>query len=129
MAAKTEGVVHDGVHGHFARGVRDVIQIALGVGILQIDGRRDDAVFDGQRARGHFHRARRAKHVAGRAFGGTDGKFFGVFTENRFDRLRFRNVADGRGSAVGIDVIHIFEIQAAGAERHFHAARRAFAAR
>ena len=76
VAAEAERVVDDGVHLHFARGVGHVIQITFGIGRLVIDGRRDDAVFDGQRADGHFHRARRAEHVAGRALGGTDGDFF-----------------------------------------------------
>ncbi len=34
VAAEAEGVVEDGVHLHFARGVRDVIQIAFRVGDL-----------------------------------------------------------------------------------------------
>ena len=128
MAAEAEGVVDDGVHLHLSRGVRHVIQITFGVGGLIIDGGRNDAVFDGQRANGHFHRARRAEHVAGRALRRADSDFFRVFTKNRFNGLRFGDVALRRGGAVGVDVGNIVEIQPAAAERHFHAARRAFAA-
>ena len=127
VAAEAEGVVDDGVHLHFARGVRNVIQIAFRVGILQIDGRRDDAVFDGQRANGHFHRARRSQHVPGRALGGADGDFVYAFAKDGLDGLRFANVALRRGGAVGIDVIDILDGQAAAAQGHFHAARGAFA--
>ena len=87
VTTEAEGVVNDGVHRHLARGVRDVIQIALGVGILQIDGRRDDAVFDGENAHGGFHRAGGAEHVAGCALGGTHDEFLRVVAENGFDRL------------------------------------------
>ena len=69
VAAEAERIVDDDVHLQLARGVRHVVQIALGIGYLQINGWRHDAVFDGQRANRHFHRARRAEHVAGRAFG------------------------------------------------------------
>ena len=126
MAAEAERVVDDDVHLHFARGVRHVVQIASGSG-TQIDGGRDDAVFDGEGAGGHFHRARRAEHVAGRAFGGTDGHLFCLAAENGLDGLGFTDVALRRGSAVGVDVGNVPGIQAGLAQRHFHAAGRAFA--
>jgi len=128
VAAEAEGVVDDGVHLHFARGVRHVIQITFGIGILQVDGRRDETVFDGQRARGHFHRAGGAEHVAGRALGGTDSEFLCVVAKNGFDGLRFAEVALRRGGAVGVDVGNVGGVEAAGAQSHFHAAGRAFAA-
>jgi len=128
VAAEAEGVVDDHVHRHFPRGVRHVIQVAFGIGILQVDGRGNDAVFDGQRARGHFHRAGGAEHVAGGAFGGAYDQPLGVVAENGFDGLRFADVALWGGGAVGVDVIHVGQVQPAGAQRHFHAARRAFAA-
>ena len=128
MAAEAEGVVDDDVHRHFTRGIRHIVQITFGVGGLQVDRWRNNAVLDGERARGHFHRAGGAEHVAGCAFGGTDGELARVVAENGLDGLRFRDVPDWRGSAVGIDVIDISQIQPAGAQGHFHAARRAFAA-
>ena len=67
VTAEAEGVVDDGVHLHFARNVGHIIQIAFRIGHLIIDGRRGNAVLDGQRAGGHFHRAGRAEHVTGRA--------------------------------------------------------------
>ena len=114
MAAEAERVVDDGVHRHLARGVWHIVQITFGIGILQVDGWRDDAVLDSEGARGHLHRAGGAEHVAGCAFGGTDGELARVVAENGLDGLRFRDVPDRRGSAVGIDVTHVFEIQSAG---------------
>ncbi len=73
--------------------------------------------------------AGRAQHVARRSFGGTDGQFFGVLAENGLDRLRFRDVALRRGGAVGVDVGNVRRIQPGRAQRHAHAAGRAFAAR
>jgi len=127
VTAEAEGVVDDGVHLHFARNVGHIIQITFRIGILKIDGRRDDPVLDCKGAGGHFDRARRAEHVAGRALGGADGNFFRVVAENGLDGLRFADVALRRGCAVGVDVIDVPDGQTAAAQGHFHAARRALA--
>src|SRR4051794_7286618 len=54
MAAETERIVHRNPHFAFLRLVRRVIQVALRIGIFQIDGGRDDRIADGQRAGGHL---------------------------------------------------------------------------
>ena len=63
------------------------------------------------------------------ALGGTDHQFPRVLAENRLDGLRLAHVTLRRGSAVGVDVVDISQIQSAGFQGHSHAARRAFAAR
>ena len=128
MAAEAEGVVDDGVHRHLARGVWHIIEVTFGIGSLQIDGRRHDAVLDGQGARGHLHRTGRAQHVAGCAFGGTDDELARMVAKNRLYRLRFADVTLRCGGTVGVDVGDVGQIQATGTQSHFHAARRAFTA-
>ena len=88
-----------------------------------------DAGLDGLGADDHFHRARRAEHVAGGAFGGTDGQLAGVVAEDRLDRLGLRDVALGGGGAVGVDVGDVLGVQAGVAQGHLHAAGGAFAFR
>ena len=74
---------------------------------------------DGLGADGHFHRAGRAEHVAGRALGGADGEFSRVIAENGLDGLGFADVALRRGGAVGVDVGNVGGIQAARCARPF----------
>lgn len=129
MPAEPERIIDHRVDRQFPRCIRHIIQIAFGIGLLVIDRRRNDVRLDGLGADGHFHRAGRAEHVTGRALGGADGQFPRVITENRFDRLRFADVALRRRSAVGVDVGNVRGIQAGGTQSHPHAARRAFAPR
>ena len=49
-AAEGEGVHEDDVDVHLARLVRDVVEVALGIGVVDVDRRRDDAVAHRARA-------------------------------------------------------------------------------
>src|SRR5437899_1229890 len=69
VTAETERVVHDGVDLHLARLVRNVVEVTFRIGMLVIDRRGHDVVFDGLDAGNGFHRTRRAEHVAGCALG------------------------------------------------------------
>ena len=82
MAAEAEGVIEDGVDLHFAGFVRGVIQVARGIGVIQIDGGRNDAVLDRLDADDAFDRAGGAEHVAQSTLGGGDDQFFRVIREN-----------------------------------------------
>ncbi len=66
-----------------------VVEVALGIGIVEIDRGRHDLVLQRFDANGHFDRAGRAEHVAGGALGGTDRKFLRVLAEDGLDGLRF----------------------------------------
>ena len=54
-------------HGHFPRGVGNVVQVTFGItGILQVDGRRHEVVLEGQRARRSFP-PRQQRRACGRS--------------------------------------------------------------
>ena len=127
VAAETEGVIDNGVDREFARDFRDVIQIALRIGIFQVDRRRGDVRFHRFEADGHFHSTGGTEHVAGRALGGADDDLARVIAEDTFDRLSFGDVTLRRGSAVGVDVGNFSGIHPGAAQRHFHATRGTFA--
>ena len=54
-----------------------------------------------------------AQQVADHALGAADRQPMGVSAEYLLDRLSFGNVAQRRARAVGIDVVHVFGVEAA----------------
>ena len=60
-AAEAERIRHDGADFHVARFIRHVIQIALLILIVQIDGRRRDLVLKCQHREHRFDTARRTE--------------------------------------------------------------------
>ena len=57
VAAEAEGIVERDTHFLFPRDIRRVIQVALRVGILEIDRRRNLPIAHRQRAGRHLDRA------------------------------------------------------------------------
>ena len=43
-ATEAEGVAHGGAYMDLARGIRDIIQVTLGIGMLIVDGRRQHSM-------------------------------------------------------------------------------------
>jgi len=128
VAAEAEGVVGDGVDLHFAGLVGNVVEVAVGVGGIVVDGLRHDVGLERLAADGHLHRAGGPEHVAGGAFCGADGEAPGMVPEDGLDGLCLADVALRRGGAVGVDVGNVFGVEAAGGQRGPHGARAAFAA-
>src|SRR2546421_12587325 len=67
VAAEAERVRDTATHVCLAGLVRDVVEIALWIGILVVDRRRQAAAVDRERREDRLHRARGAEAVAGRA--------------------------------------------------------------
>ena|SRR5438552_3002337 len=127
MTTKAKGIIDYRVDLEFSRGVRDIIQIAFRIRLIEIDGGRHDLFFNRLDTDGHFDGAGSAEHVASRALGGADGHLSRVLAKDGFDGLRFANVALRGRSAMGVDVIDVGRIETGVAQGHFHATRRAFA--
>lgn len=104
MSAETEGIVQNGGNRAFASCLGHVIEVALGIGLVQIDGWGDDAGFDGFQAGDHFDGSGTAEEVTGHGFGGTDPDFTSVIAEDGFDGLGFADIALGGGGSVGVDI-------------------------
>src|SRR5207245_2157331 len=65
VSAEAERVAHGGADRDLARDVGDVVQVALRIGILVVDGRRQHAVLDGLDAGDRLDPATRPQQVAG----------------------------------------------------------------
>ena len=72
MTSEAEGVAERGFHFDLARGVGAVVEWALRVLVLEIDGGRDDAIADRHKAGEKLDSAGRSEEVAGHGFGGAD---------------------------------------------------------
>ncbi len=93
LTAEPEGVRERERHVEVARLVRRDVEVAVGVGRLVVDRRRDPAGRDRERAHGALDRAGRAEHVAGHRLGRADAHRAGVLAERGLDR-------DGLGRVV-----------------------------
>ena len=91
MTAKAHYVRHGYVDRRAARLVWNVVQVAFRVGMVQVDGGRNDARLNSHDGDDGFNRARRAQCMPGHGLGGTDRQAISVVTEAGFnsDGLRF----------------------------------------
>ena len=125
MATKSERVVQEGIDPHGSRGVRNIIQITLRIRILQINGRWSDLRFQRLAAQERFDASRRAEHVSGRPFGGTNCQLPGVVTEDPLNGLGFANIPNRGAGGVSVDVIDLFRTHPGVLEPHLDSPRRA----
>ena len=110
MPAKTEGVIDDGVDLHLARGVGHVVQVAFAGRAPVIDGRRHDAVLDGQ-AQALISTAPAAPSMWPVApLVELTASFLRVLAKDGLDGLGFADVALRCGGAVGVDVRDVLGI-------------------
>ena len=128
MAAEAEGVVERDTDFLLPGGVGDVVEVALGVGIVEIDGGRGYRIADGEGADGGLDGAGGTEEVAGHGLTGTDKEaVLCVSAKEGLYRLGLADVADAGRGAVRVDVIDFVGVDAAFIEGHFHAADGSFA--
>ena len=84
--------------------VRDVVEVALRVGVAVVDRRRQQLVVERERAHHRLDRPRGAEAVAGDGLRRGDGERVGVVAEDLLDRARLGRVAERRRGAVRVDV-------------------------
>ena len=97
--------------------VRDVVEVALGVGLAVVDRRRQDAVVEREHAHHRLDRAGRAEGVAHHRLRRRDRELVGVVAEDVLDRLRLGRVAERRRRAVRVDVADALGLDARALER------------
>src|SRR5439155_9223911 len=94
--AEAERVRHHVTDLLLARLIRDVVEIALRIGHLVVDRRRDDPCLHDLCCDRRFQSAGRAEEMAGHRFRGADGDFVRLVAEHPLDRERLDFVTDGR---------------------------------
>ncbi len=74
-ATEAEGVAHGNIHAGFTGNIWNIVQIALRILIVHIDGRRQNLVTDSQHAEYRFNTTRCTQQMPGHGLGGTDCHF------------------------------------------------------
>src|SRR4029077_6672238 len=124
VPAEAEGVRKRQLDVELAGALRDVIEVALGIRVLEVDGRGRAPLFD------RFHRDDRLdgsggpQQVAHHRLGRADRNPVGRLPEDVLHRQRFCDVAQlGRG-AMRIDVAHVLRRNAGFDQGALHGLRR-----
>jgi hypothetical protein len=121
LPAESEAIGQDDVTFGLARGVGDIVEVALGIGKFVIDRRRQDTIANGQQADDQFRRTCSGDEMPHHTLSAGDRKFIGVIAEDFFDGQRFDLIIDRRTGPMGIDIINVFGIQTGITEGHLHA--------
>ena len=125
--AEAEGVASGDVHAAAAGCVGNVVEVAVGILKLVINGRRQDVIANSEATGGNLGGATSALQVAKGRFSGTDWQLVGVVTENFFDNDGFGFIAKRSGGAVGVEIIHLVGPNTGMSERELHGAGALFA--
>src|SRR3989304_5062079 len=90
----------------------NIVQVAVRVGMVQVDGGWDYPLLNREDTEDSLYSTGGPQEMAGHGFGGAHRQSVGVGPENRFDGFGLHFIVEGGGSAVGIDVIHLFGLEA-----------------
>src|SRR5438128_1240830 len=103
---------------------REAIEVARGVGALEIDGGREPAPLDRERADPRLDRAARAQRVAVIPLGAAHAEAVGVLREHLLDGGGLGGVVERGRGAVGVDVADVGRVDVSAGGREPHGRRR-----
>lgn len=84
-----------------------IVEVALGVGAVEVDGRRNDPLLEGEDRRDGFRRACGAEHVAVHRLSRTDVALVREVAEGDLDGVGLSHVVELGAGAVGVDIDRI----------------------
>ena len=90
------------------REVQVIVDVFVVITLFVVDGRRNNAILDGEDACNGFYRTGSAQQVAGHGFCRTDVQLIRMLSEYLFDCFCFRNITYGSRCTVNIDIIYFF---------------------
>ena len=125
MTAKAEAVRHH-VGERFASGfVGNVVEIAVGIGIFEVDRGGHDLTLEGQDRDHELDPTRGPQQVSQLALGARDRDAAGFAVEDGLDCHSFGLVAQRSAGAVGVDVVNLAGVEAGVLQGELHGASRA----
>src|SRR5690606_33163636 len=127
VAAESERIGHDVFDLGWNANVRDVVQVALRIGRVQVDRRWDELVADRGDAEHRLDAARRPHQVPRDGLGRANRDLVGMLAKDALDRDRLAHVVERRAGSVSVDVADIFRLQPGALQRAAHGGLRAFA--
>lgn len=111
MSAEAEAVFHGTANPHPPRFVRYVIQIALGIRMIEVDGWRRDLSFQSLNAEHRLNPAGCSQQMSQLTFGAGNCEGVGVLSEDRADRVGLSHIAQRSTGSVSIDVVDVVRFQ------------------
>jgi len=106
------------LHGQVTSRVRNIIQIAIGIGGSIVDRWRDDSVANAQQAGDGFDASGRRDQMPHHALDARDRRLVRRIPKRLPNGRRFDFVVNFSAGAVGVDVLHVFGIQFRVAQGH-----------
>src|SRR5690606_28137642 len=105
FTSETRVQIHGDLHGIASGDAGNVVQIAAFLGFGEIDGGRDDAAMDRQRADDRFEGTGPARQMAGDRLGAADGEAAGVIPKEALDGPGLDQIVALGGRGVRVDVV------------------------
>src|SRR5437870_2771048 len=102
VAAEAEAVRQDFTHPNDAGRVRDVIEVAVGVGRVEVDRRGQDAVLEAQATGDGLDAAAGPEQVADHALGARHHQSLRVFAEDFLDGLGLGELSELGAGPIGV---------------------------
>src|SRR6185312_9332622 len=121
-AAEAEGVGQGVIDFPLLRRMRHQIEVATLGGVVEIEGRRNDAVADRENRENRLDAAGGAEQMADRRFGRGHRELVGVIAEHALDRAQLDFVAERRRGTVRVDVADLIGRYAGPFHRVAHGA-------
>src|SRR5947207_14630399 len=129
MPTEAKTVAENSVDFPLDANVGCVVEIELRIGVLVVNGRRNDAVADHHRADHGLYVHRGAEHVSSCRLGRADIDVPRGIAEDSLNRPRLVEIVGRSRSAVSIDVLNVFRLETGVLEGALHGALGAFAVR
>ena len=100
MTAESKTIGNDPVDAHFTRFVRNVVEIAIGIWVIEVDRGRNQSMQKSQNRDDKFDAARRPQQMSQLALGTRHTNPLGFSLENSLDGIGLGFVAERRTGAV-----------------------------
>jgi len=118
LAAEAEAVGEGPLASACTDLVGHVVEVAVGIGVFVVDGRRQKPVADGHQADDQFGGTGGSDQVAHHALRARNWNLVGPFAEDLLDRQRLHLVVDVGARAMGVDVVDRIGTEAGVSEGH-----------
>src|SRR5574337_1589513 len=123
-SSKSERVAEDVLDMSLAPLVGNVIEVTFLIGFIEVDGRGEIVVAEGEHGNGRLDRARRPERMAVHGLRPANRHPVSVLPENSFDGLRLHRIVEGCAAGVRIDVADPLHCQTRFVQSQTHRPRR-----
>ena len=111
MAAETKTVAHGVLETLLASIVWRIVEVAIGVGVGEVNGWRNRRMGDGFHRNHGFNTTAGTERMPKLALRAADVHLFGMVAKHAFDGLRFGFIPQWRAGSVGVDIADVTGVE------------------